>query len=209
MKPTARFRRVSSLVVCAVLVLELGSTHRAPLAAAEANRRPNILIIVTDDQRGGMSAMPETRKRFVRQGVQYFPAFATTPLCCPARASIMTGRYAHNHGVKTNANPVEPGAEALDHSTTIQRYLDDAGYHTGVIGKFLNEPWEFSAPPPHFDEWATVDGRNAPEDTGEKWYDYPFNVNGITTSTNGAAICRSTGEGVEWKSRGVRRGRER
>ncbi|MGH2818077.1 MAG: sulfatase family protein, partial [Actinomycetota bacterium] len=153
--------------------------------AKAKDTRPNILIIVTDDQRDGLSMMPETRRRFVRQGVLYSPAFVTTPLCCPSRASIMTGRYAHNHRVKSNSGAGEPGAAALDHSTTIQRYLDDAGYHTGVIGKFLNQPWEFSAQPPHFDEWATVDGRNAPEDGGEKWYGYPFNVNGDTTFTNG------------------------
>jgi arylsulfatase A-like enzyme len=169
--------------VCALLVLGLCSTHRAPLAAAGAERRPNILIIVTDDQRGGLSMMPETRRRFVRQGVLYSPASVTTPQCCPSRASIMTGRYAHNHGVKANSRRVGGGAGLLDHSTTVQRYLDDAGYHTGVIGKFLNG-WRFSSRPPHFDEWAT-NGSGAPRDEGRKWYDYPFNINGKTTFTRG------------------------
>jgi arylsulfatase A-like enzyme len=154
-------------------------------AAIQGSDLPNVLIIVTDDQRGGLSMMPETSKRFLQQGVMYSPAFATTPVCCPARASIMTGRYAHNHGVKSNSNPGERGADALDHSTTIQRYLDDAGYHTGIIGKFLNPPWEFSASPPHFDEWATVDGKDAPPRGADPWTDYSFNVNGTTTSTNG------------------------
>ncbi len=167
------------------MVLGLGSTHRAPLAAAEAQTRPNILIIVTDDQRGGLSMMPESRRRFVKQGVLYSPAFVTTPLCCPSRTSIMTGRDAHNHGVKANSPRPGGGARALDHSTTIQRYLDDAGYHTGVIGKFLNGPWRFSTRPPHFDEWATVDGIMKPKDEGRKWYDYPFNINGETTYTKG------------------------
>jgi arylsulfatase A-like enzyme len=174
-------RRVASLLA---LLMALVVVEVRP-ATPQVPDRPNVVIIVTDDQRGGLSVMPETRMRFVREGVSYSPAFATTPLCCPSRASIMTGRYAHNHGVKSNNNPGETGANALDHSTTIQRYLDDAGYHTGVIGKFLNQPWEFSARPPHFDEWATTDGTGAPEDGGEKWYDYPFNVNGETTFTNG------------------------
>jgi arylsulfatase A-like enzyme len=174
-------RRVALLLA---LLMTL-AVVQVPPATPQVPDRPNVLIIVTDDQRGGLSVMPETRRRFVRQGVLYSPAFVTTPLCCPSRASIMTGRYAHNHGVKVNSNPSETRSDALDHSTTIQRYLDDAGYHTGVIGKFLHRPWEFSASPPHFDEWATVDGEGSPKDGGEKWYDYPFNVNGETTFTSG------------------------
>jgi arylsulfatase A-like enzyme len=105
----------------------------------------------------------------------------------------MTGRFAHNHGVKSNSNPGERGSDALDHSTTIQRYLDDAGYHTGVIGKFLNSPWEFSARPPHFDEWATVDGKGSPPRPPEKYWDYAFNMNGETTVTKGY-VTRVMGE---------------
>jgi arylsulfatase A-like enzyme len=173
-------RGLSLLVLLTTLMIV-----QARPATPQAPDRPNILVIVTDDQRAGLSVMPETRKRFVRQGVLYSPAFVTTPLCCPSRASIMTGRYAHNHGVKSNFNSGETGADALDHSTTMQRYLQDAGYHTGAIGKFLNQPWRFADQPPHFDEWATTDGRGAPEDTGEEWYDYAFNINGTATYTRG------------------------
>ena len=65
--------------------------------------RPNILLIVTDDQRDGtMSMMPDFERWFGAGGTRYENAFVTTPACCPARASILTGLYAHNHGIHTN-----------------------------------------------------------------------------------------------------------
>ncbi len=127
-------RVLGLLLMCCLLALEI------PTASGQEpeRSRPNILIIVTDDQRAGLEVMPAARAWFRRRGTTYRPGFATTPMCCPARASIMTGRYAHNHGVKSNGGRSEPGLEALDHSTTIQAYLNEEGYRTGLIGKFLN-----------------------------------------------------------------------
>jgi arylsulfatase A-like enzyme len=129
------------------------------VAAGQASATaPNILIFVTDDQRSGLTAMPLTRQLFSHRGVTYKRAYATDPLCCPSRASIMTGRYPHNTGVKSNKD--HPGlgvggASALDQFTTIQRYLHDAGYTTGLFGKYLNR-WDLSRPPPFFDRFAVV-----------------------------------------------------
>jgi arylsulfatase A-like enzyme len=125
---------------------------------AAAATRPNILVIVTDDQRAGLRAMPETRKLFVRHGVSYKRAYVTDPLCCPSRASIMTGRYPHNTGVRTNTAHPEYGVfggTALDASTTIQHYLHGAGYSTALFGKYLNQ-WDFNQPPPYFDTFTMV-----------------------------------------------------
>jgi arylsulfatase A-like enzyme len=96
---------------------------------------PNILIVMTDDQRlqGTMAAMPETRARIGGQGVFYPRAVSNTPICCPARAIVMTGRYAHNHGVIDNNS-----ATKLDMATTMQARLKQIGYHTAIFGKFLN-----------------------------------------------------------------------
>jgi arylsulfatase A-like enzyme len=122
--------------------------------AAEARRSPpNVLFIVTDDQRAAdtmaQQVMPATNNWFRRRGT-YFPnAVATTPLCCPSRASIFSGRYAHNTLVRSNPEGVN-----LDHSTTLQRYLKDAGYRTGLFGKFLNS-WRARNNPPYWDNWAT------------------------------------------------------
>jgi arylsulfatase A-like enzyme len=169
-------RFLGLLLMCCLLALEI------PTASGQEpeSARPNILIIVTDDQRAGLEVMPATRRWFQRHGTTYRPGFATTPMCCPARASIMTGRYAHNHGVKSNgrggSEPGEPGLEALDHSTTIQAYLDAAGYRTGLMGRFLNG-WNREDTPPHFDTWATF---GSPE-----WYDVLFNINGTLRRTRG------------------------
>lgn len=130
--------------------------------ASAANPRPNILFIVTDDQRAEGTvtpdAMPKTLDRLVGQGVNFTNAYATTPLCCPARASIMTGQYAHNHQV-TNGG----WAENLNQDTTLQAYLGQAanGYRTGLFGKFLNA-WDLDIDPPHWDEWAVLNDGYCP-----------------------------------------------
>lgn len=103
--------------------LAAGSALLPATAWAEA---PNVLIIVTDDQRAGgdtLSVMPETRRLLARGGTRYPNAFAATPLCCPSRATILTGRYAHNTGVRNNAQALR-----LDPATVFVRLLRDAGY---------------------------------------------------------------------------------
>jgi arylsulfatase A-like enzyme len=129
---------------------------------------PNILIIVTDDQRGGLEMLPFTRRWFGKSGSMYKRAYANTPVCCPSRASIFTGRYAHNHGVRAS---IEPFWRELDPETTIHRYLQDAGYRTALFGKYLNH-FPLSADPPNFDRWVTASAiRYRPGD---------WNVNGKT-----------------------------
>jgi arylsulfatase A-like enzyme len=114
--------------------------------------RPNVLVVVTDDQRDGtLGVMPETRRWLGRGGTTFPNAYVTTPLCCPSRATLFTGRFAHNHGVRTNHD-----AEMLDQGTTLQRFLQDAGYLTAIAGKFLNK-WDLSRDPPHFDRWTIFD----------------------------------------------------
>jgi arylsulfatase A-like enzyme len=144
---------VTTLVSAAVV-----SALASHLPAANADTRPNILIIVTDDQRGNLSAMPAVRKYMVREGTRYTDGYVTTPLCCPSRASIFTGRYAHNHGVESNAGPEESQSDPLDQETTIQSYLQGAGYRTAIFGKYLNS-WPTTSTPPYFDEWAIGDNR--------------------------------------------------
>jgi arylsulfatase A-like enzyme len=110
---------------------------------------PNILVIVTDDQRNGLGVMENTRRIFGVGGTRFTNAFVSDPLCCPSRASIFTGRYPHNHQVET-----EEQARNLNQATTIQHYLQQSGYRTGIFGKYLNS-WSLSRPPPSFDQWAT------------------------------------------------------
>jgi arylsulfatase A-like enzyme len=122
--------------------------------AGAATERPNLLVVMTDDQRadGTLTVMPETRRRIARQGTTFIEAHATTPKCCPSRASFFTGRYAHNHGVISNA-----GAPDLDHTLTVQRLVRRRGYRTAIFGKFLNA-WPIESNPPFFDDWAIANG---------------------------------------------------
>ena len=78
-----------------------------PATKAQVVERPNILIIVTDDQRANAyETMPKMLSIFRDQGTKYTNAIATTPWCCPSRASIMSGQYVHNHGVTNLDNSV-------------------------------------------------------------------------------------------------------
>lgn len=136
-----------------------------------APERPNVLVVVTDDMRpDGLDAMPFTVRWLIEGGRTYMNAYATTPLCCPSRASIFTGQYAHNHGVFKNHD-----SHDLDTETTIQAYLQkQTDYRTALVGKYLNS-WKVDEDPPHFDEWASYSGR---------YYGKPFNVNGKAVPTN-------------------------
>ena len=167
-------RRVGLLVVaCASLEL-LGSACSPPrepteAVAAPARRRPNVLVIVTDDHRAhqAFATMPATRRIFKRNGTYFTNAYATTPLCCPSRASIMSGRYAHNHRVRSHRGTA---AENLDQDRTIQAFLQRAGYETGLFGKYLNE-WDPRDDPPFFDTWAFFS-------TGSPYTSGTYNIDG-------------------------------
>ena len=121
-----------------------------PATAAAEQKKPNMLVVITDDQRadGTLDVMPEVRRRIGGQGTTFLEAHATTPKCCPSRASFFTGRYVHNHGVISNSR-----AHDLEHRNTVQRFLQRKGYRTGIFGKFLNS-WAVDINPPFFDEWA-------------------------------------------------------
>jgi len=148
---------VLGALLAALLVVPADATvvGRGPdlrTASAQADA-PNVLIIVTDDQRPDtMEFMPRTQRLFGRRGVTFERAFATTPLCCPFRASLMSGQYAHNSGVRRNQD-----ARLINHEHTLQRYLSDGGYQTALVGKYLNE-WGLQNPPPYFDRFVVGNG---------------------------------------------------
>lgn len=156
-----------ALALAAPLLLTPGRT-----AEAQTSPPPNILVVITDDQRaqGTLRVMPKTRYWLERVGTRFPNAFAASPLCCPSRTSMMTGRYPHNHGVRRNG-----AYRALDLDTTVQRYLDDAGYRTGLYGKFLIK-WDLTDPPPDFDDWAL--GRIGVGYRRSSYYGGTWNVNG-------------------------------
>ena len=170
----------SKTAAALILVLASGSplTHghrtvsevaRQVQVARTSPEPPNVLILVTDDQRlGGMDVMPNTRQIFADGGIRFTEAFVTTPLCCPSRASIFTGRFVHNHKVLDTES-----AESLDQRTTLQHYLQTAGYFTSTVGKYLNL-WNIRRDPPFFDRWAIFN-----DDYGEDGYrNERWNVDG-------------------------------
>ncbi|MEU6378571.1 sulfatase [Streptomyces sp. NPDC046909] len=117
-------------------------------AVPRRDTRPNILLVLTDDQPKETDwALKQTLDWLGGNGTTFARAHANTPLCAPSRASIMSGRYAHNHGLLDTRHPAH-----LDQRTTVQRQLHEAGYRTGLFGKYLNY-WHPGDNPPHFDEW--------------------------------------------------------
>jgi arylsulfatase A-like enzyme len=134
-------------VAALAAVAALGAAGVAAVASAPPppDRRPNVIVVLTDDQPWGtFDEMPWLHGELGRpaSGWREFPlAFANTPLCCPARASLLTGRYARHTGVFRN----DDGA-LLDETSTIATWLHDAGYRTGLVGKYLNR-FPFGGPP--------------------------------------------------------------
>jgi N-acetylglucosamine-6-sulfatase len=146
----------------------------APAAAA-----PNVVLIETDDQTGAdMAAMPQTRALIGSRGVTFANSFVSLPSCCPSRATLLTGRYAHNHGV-LGVLPPFGGYYRLDGSETLPVWLQRAGYATGVVGKYLNgygsrDPLEV---PPGWTEFQGLLGRDT-----YRFYGYTFSANGRLTA---------------------------
>ncbi|MFQ6115100.1 MAG: sulfatase-like hydrolase/transferase, partial [bacterium] len=114
----------------------------------------NFVVILTDDQHWdtvgdtgvnaeiremfGRPIMPEVEQHLVAKGVLFTNAFVTTPLCCPDRASTLAGGfYAHNTGVLTN-RPPNGGAQKFKDKETLSTLLQNEGYKTAFIGKYMN-----------------------------------------------------------------------
>ena len=137
--------------------------------------RPNIILVMTDDQRWDtLQYMPHVTNLIVNEGISFTNGFVTTPLCCPARSSFLTGRYAHNHGVKDNVAP-NGGATVFNDTSTIATWLHDAGYKTSFVGKYLNEYDLISSHiPPGWDDWHVITNPGSQQ----SYYDYGLNENG-------------------------------
>jgi arylsulfatase A-like enzyme len=119
--------------------------------------RPNVLLILTDDQTlADMRVLGSVGRRIGATGTTFTSAFSQYPLCCPARATILTGQHAHNHGVMGNAAP-HGGFEAFDDRESLPVWLQRAGYNTIMLGKYLNEYDGSEQPrryvPPGWTEW--------------------------------------------------------
>ena len=150
------------------------SEDRTPSRAARRTR-PNIILIVTDDQRANtLWTMPSVRRMLARKGVRFKNGFVSNSLCCPSRASILTGQYSHNTGVYTNYLPFG-GFDAFNDKSTVATWLNKAGYRTALMGKYFNQYKNAQYVPPGWDIWNAFSDRPG---NGGGFYRYELSING-------------------------------
>ena len=176
-----------ALVGCMMVFLLFGtscsesesSTSDSPQEeeAESPTNYPNIVFVLTDDlDYVSAQKMPEIGSLLVEEGVSFESAFASQSLCCPSRATILTGLYAHNSGIQGN-RPPDGGFpifrdEGLEEDTIAVR-LQEGGYRTAYFGKYMNLYPTQEDPtyvPPGWDEWRGLIERYEP-------YDYQINQN--------------------------------
>jgi arylsulfatase A-like enzyme len=161
-----------------------GTTPAVAAPGVATATRPNVLVILTDDQRyegtggpeGFLNFMPNVRTWMKQGGATFTNAFATTSLCMPSRSTLMTGRYAHNTGVTINGN--DAPETVLDQTTTLQYRLHRAGYFTAMSGKYFNT-WPKDKTPPYFDQFALTKGG---------YFNTGYNVNGVVAGRPGYTV---------------------
>jgi len=168
---------------------------------AQGQQRPaprNVVLILSDDHRydflGFMPAAPDwlqtpSLDRMARGGAQVLNAFVTTSLCSPSRASILTGQYAHRHGVVDNTSPVPAG------TVFFPQRLRKAGYRTAYVGKWhMGEAEADDAPRPGFDHWISFPGQGV-------YQDPVLNVNGVRGRAKGYTTDVLTDSALAWLER--------
>jgi len=166
------------------MILLLALTSCAPLQAIGLVKpKPNIIVFFTDDlDTPLMPYMKYTNELITQQGATFTNYFVTTPLCCPSRASMFRGQYAHNTKIMENApgfpNFFRNGREA----ETVAVWLNRAGYQTSLIGKYLNAYPATSGSrkyiPPGWTDWHVFLQHSNANDEGGYYYDYTLSENG-------------------------------
>ena len=137
----SRIAALAVVAVLAALATIIAGARTAPeqaSAATKAAERPNIVVIETDDQTvEQMRFLKNTRSLIADEGVTFDSSFVSYSLCCPSRSTFLTGQYAHNHGVMGNSPP-NGGYTKFNPSGSLPIALQQAGYHTVMVGKYLN-----------------------------------------------------------------------
>ncbi|MCX6622045.1 MAG: sulfatase [Acidobacteria bacterium] len=160
-------------------------------AAVPSRTRRNLIFILGDDHRFDMLGAlghpwlkTPNLDRLVKQGVLFQNAFVTTSLCSPSRASILTGQYAHAHGVLDNSSPLPANL------TTYPRILQRHGYRTALVGKW-HMGGDSDEPRPGFDRWASFRGQG-------QYVDPVINVDGRRSKVPGYVSDILTGEALRF-----------
>src|SRR5215208_5254358 len=177
---------VGGLGVALLLITSCAASDTPKEEEAEsATDRPNILFILTDDlDFASASQTPQIRSRLVEEGTSFEKAFVSLAVCCPSRATILTGLYAHNHDVTQNEPPAggfqKFYSEGLEENTIAFRLQEEGGYQTAFFGKYLNGypgDEESTYIPPGWDEWYGKNGHREHQP-----YRYKINENGQIVS---------------------------
>jgi N-acetylglucosamine-6-sulfatase len=176
--PGVSATKVAVVATCLATGALVAGLSAAPVAGGKEDKgksgdRPNVVVVMSDDQHAdSMSVMSSVNQQIGGQGARFVNSFASFPLCCPSRATFLTGQYGHNHGVMANDLP-NGGFLKLDSTNTLPMWLQQAGYYTGHIGKYLNgyEDVVPSPIPPGWTEW------NGTTQTYQ-YYGYQTNENG-------------------------------
>jgi N-acetylglucosamine-6-sulfatase len=161
----AIFAAAALVVVIVVSAIVMGSRN---IVEAARDERPNIVVVMTDDQYNTtVKDMPYTSSR--TDWAQFSNAMVNTSLCCPSRSTFLTGQTSTHTGIESNSECTE-----FDHQSTVAEWLDDRGYQTGYVGKYMNKfPWGHAGSyvPTGWDYWAGYDG-------GQTYFDFTLNENG-------------------------------
>ncbi|MDQ3911425.1 MAG: sulfatase [Actinomycetota bacterium] len=145
-------------VTLAVVLLAGGCSENEPVLTQTSPAKPNFVFILSDDMRkDDLKYMPKTRALLQEKGISFTNIYVSNPLCCPSRATIMRGQYAHNTGVWTNPNSTTGGWQAYkqngNEKDTVATRLHNAGYRTALIGKYLNGYNNTRNVPQGWDKW--------------------------------------------------------
>ena len=186
-----------------VLDVRASSTAEGSMTASAGAAQPNVIFILTDDQRydelGFMNPVIDTPNmdRIAEEGVHFRNAFVTTALCSPSRASILTGQYMHNHGVVDNNEPPRPG------TVFFPRYLQQAGYETAFIGKWhmgekSSTGGKLDDPQPGFDHWVSFAGQGDYYPIDRNGRKSLLNVNGTHVEQKGYITDELTDYALAW-----------
>jgi N-acetylglucosamine-6-sulfatase len=172
--------RVSAYLACAAALLLVACGTRALSAegpAAPSDSRPNVIVLMTDDQTvADLAVMPHVHELLGAAGVTFDRSYVSYPVCCPSRATYLSGQYAHNHHV-LGLYPPTGGYGRFDAREALPVWLERAGYHTAHLGKYMNGYGSDTPadPPPGWSEWYGAVGYS----TYRMW-GYTLNENGAT-----------------------------
>jgi N-acetylglucosamine-6-sulfatase len=158
-----RTRIVAAVTVSLIAAVLSGNGHAtARLPHHSSPAHPNVVVFMVDDANvEDIDYMPEVQARLVDRGVTFAKNYSPNQLCCPARATALTGNYSHNTGVVDNVAPLG-GVTAFDDASTLATWLDP-DYRTAFVGKYLNQYGQQAGGnayvPPGWDEWKVPPGR--------------------------------------------------